>query len=496
MSFLFVAAAASVNAQANLITANSAGKVKLGMTIGEVRKAVAPMKLSRTSDGEGIALIAVKHGKTEVMTIYAGEEDRDAAIDDTARVGQIWVWSRAYKTAAGVHPGMPVSKAEKILGPVKEIIRREIESREFAEFADQPSGIHFRLNSGDGDFLAGSTRTTKYTASARIFSINVVGDSPWKDGGAFSSEFTDLLTGCTPVGGEEGGHVSHFCKGPGNYQIHYFDAATVYQISVTTTDREWEEPLMMIGLDKLDGVGNVEWRLADGKPFAVLMRKPGAEAVIVRGLKGFEQIKFEESGTGAIERARSVADNDHEDVIVPSTRLELSKSSLETISAPFLPAGGKPMHEILKGDFGGSTGNIVVLHGNDAPAVSYSGFVLIPKGSRFEKFDLPRPEFNWSIEEPRAVFFANADSDGELELFVIGECYTGIGRTGARPFYRTRVYDRQDSGFVHLENVSAKIGTLGTASAIRKRLPTIVERLGAKLMTMDVDALNKKPRLD
>lgn len=474
-------AATSANAQANLITANSAGKVKLGMTIGEVRKAVAPMKLSRTSDGEGVAMISVKQGKTEVMTIYAGEEDRDAAIDDTARVEQIWVWGKAYKTVTGVYPGMPVLQAEKILGPVKEIIRTEIESREFAEFADQPNGIHFRLNSGDGDFPAGSSTTTKYTPTARIFSINVVGDSPRKDGAAFSSEFTDLRQGCKTVGGKEGGHVSHFCKGPENYQIHYFDAATVYQISAATNDRKWEEPLMMIGLDKLDGVGSVEWRVANGEPFAVLVSKPGTDTVIVRGLKGFEQIKFEESGTGAIERARSIADNDHKHIIVPSTRLDLSKGSLEAIAASFLPQDAKPLHEILKGDFGGSTGNIVVLHGNEGTAVSYDGFVLTPKGSRFKKFDLPQPEFTWSIEEPKAVFFANADADRELELFIIGECYTGIGPTGARPFYRTRVYNRQGDGFVHLEKVSAKIGSLRTASAIRKLLPTIVKHSGAKL---------------
>ena len=149
--FLFLAAM-SAFAQSNLITSTSAGKVKLRMTIAEVRKAVAPMKLSRTSDGEGVALIAVKQGKNEVMTIYANEENRDAAIDNNAKVDQIWVWSKAFKTANGVHPGMSVSQAEKILGPVKEIVRSEIESREFVELTNQPAGIHFRLDAGDGDF--------------------------------------------------------------------------------------------------------------------------------------------------------------------------------------------------------------------------------------------------------------------------------------------------------------------------------------------------------
>ncbi len=102
------------------------------------------------------------------------------------------------------------------------------------------------------------------------------------------------------------------------------------------------------------------------------------------------------------------------------------------------------------------------------------------------------PEFTWSIEEPKTVFFANADSDRELELFVVGECLTGVGPTGARPFYRTRVYDWNGSSFSHLELVSEEIGTLKAATAIRRQLPAIVKRAEARFQPMDVDALNQK----
>jgi hypothetical protein len=593
---------AAAQPSTNLITSNSVGNIKLGMTVAQVRKAVAPMKIERTSDGEGVALIGVMKGNDAVMTLYAGEEDRDAPLDRNARIEQIWVFGSNYRTAKGVHPGMMLADAEKKYGKVKTVTMSEIESREFAEFSDHPSGMDFRVlgkNDNAGAYPKGSRSASSYNPGAYVFAVMVTGrdGSTTGIGSDFSSEYTDLKTGCKTSGGNEGGHVSHFCPGPGDYQIHYFDAATAYQINAATKDREWEEPLQMIGLDKLDAIGNVEWRLADGKPFAVLVRTPGTDAVIVRGLKGFERIKYEESGSGAVERARSMADNDYGDVIVPSTRLKFAsgsntatvnghlknirdklkyvinakagdrltvrieakkwagdegpvmvgivttpdgkggggpggtvfdevltqtgdheilvyqnaaksqtkevdvavtvtllpgkEQSLGEIAAPFLPNGAKPIHEILKGDFGGSKGNIVALYGKDAPAVSYDGLVLIPKGPQFEKFDLPRPEFTWSIEEPKAVFYADADSDRDLELFIIGECYTGIGPTGAQPFYRTRVYDWNGSRFDHMESLSDEIGRLGTAPSIKGQLTSIIKRAEARPQTMDADAMNE-----
>ena len=68
------------------ITRYSAGQVQLGMTVAAVRRIVAPTKLRRTSDGEGIALIAVMRGATRVMTLYAGEENRDAKIDESPMI--------------------------------------------------------------------------------------------------------------------------------------------------------------------------------------------------------------------------------------------------------------------------------------------------------------------------------------------------------------------------------------------------------------------------
>lgn len=172
-------------AQTNVpITENSAGKVKIGMTVAEVRKAVSPMKLSRTRDGDGVILIAVRSGKSEVMTLFAGEADADEnRINEQAKIENIEVWAKNYQTADGIHPEMLLSAVEKKYGRVKEIMMSEIESREFAEFANFPARLSLRLSGKDsqnaGVYKTGSRTTTRYTAGTYVFSITV--SSPPRD---------------------------------------------------------------------------------------------------------------------------------------------------------------------------------------------------------------------------------------------------------------------------------------------------------------------------
>lgn len=324
-------------AQSAVITGESAGAVKIGMTVAEVRKAVAPLKLERTSDGEGIALIALKSGEEIVMTIFAGEEDRDARIDEKAKVEYIMVWDKSYRTAAGVHPGMKIADAEKIYGKVKQIIRSEIESREYVTFTNHPAGIEMRILGKDdmaGVYAQGTSRTNKYSADAYIFTIDIDGaaaDQTAKRTPKFTSVYTDLTKGCEEKGGEEGGHVSTFCKGPGGFQVHYFDAATIYQLNVADATRDWEEPILSFGLDKLKAVGRVEWRLADGVPFAVAVKDPSNGRVIVRGLKGFERIRFESEGKNAGTDARGGADNEYRDAVLPVEAIDLKGGMMSAV---------------------------------------------------------------------------------------------------------------------------------------------------------------------
>jgi hypothetical protein len=124
----------------------------------------------------------------------------------------------------------------------------------------------------------------------------------------FSSIYTGLIAGCRSSGGENGGHVSTFCKGVGNYRIHVFDSATTLEFLVETPDREDPIQLASQSLNYNTKRNKVEWRMADGVPFAVILRtntyktkddvidypvKITGEFLVVKGLQGYETIDFE-----------------------------------------------------------------------------------------------------------------------------------------------------------------------------------------------------------
>lgn len=176
-NFVVVAAmlafAVSLNyGQSNLkITRNSAGGIKLGMTILQARRALRECRFARTSDGEGIALIGVRCRGREVMSLYAGEEDQYAKINWKQRIESIEVWDRRFKTLDGVHPKMYLRDAEKILGKVRQIMITQIESREFVTFRKLRKGIEYRTYGGI--YTQPNISTTKYEPGSRIHSIQV-----------------------------------------------------------------------------------------------------------------------------------------------------------------------------------------------------------------------------------------------------------------------------------------------------------------------------------
>lgn len=147
-----------------LITDNSVGPVRLGITVAQARRALRGLTLSRTSDGEGIALIAVKRRKQTVMTLYAGEQNPASRINERGKIEFIEVWSASYHTADGVHPKMPLREVEQKYGQLKQIILSEIEAREFATFATQPGRMQLRIaddNGMAGIYNEGQNTTTR-----------------------------------------------------------------------------------------------------------------------------------------------------------------------------------------------------------------------------------------------------------------------------------------------------------------------------------------------
>jgi hypothetical protein len=150
----------------------------------------------------------------------------------------------------------------------------------------------------------------------------------------FSSAFTDLGKECKNafkrVG--EGQDMPLKCKGYGQYYMYIYYSAFASHISIKTNNGDDFIYLSPEKIEFSDQKNNkIEWRLADGKPFAVILKvsryddkaqdngenpyqdkyKIG-ELFIIKGLKGYEHINFEvdaQTTPEAITKARELADN-------------------------------------------------------------------------------------------------------------------------------------------------------------------------------------------
>jgi len=172
---LYVAAAA-LGAQPaetdHLITTSAMGRVRLKMTLDEARLALPAASFARTSDGDGAALVEIRFGKDDSLTVWAEEDNPATPIDWSRTIVTIETFSARFHTREGVRPGSLVTDVITLFGPVREIVKSELESREYIAFARQPEALTFRLDY-TGVFDSGTRRTTRFASNARIHSISI-----------------------------------------------------------------------------------------------------------------------------------------------------------------------------------------------------------------------------------------------------------------------------------------------------------------------------------
>jgi hypothetical protein len=160
------------DADPHLITATAMGRVRLGVTLDETRRALPAASFSRTSDGDGVALVEIAFGPDNSLSVWADEDEPATPIDWAKRIVTIQTFSAAFHTREGIHPGSLVTEAARFFGPVREIVKSEIESREYITFARQPRDLTFRLDH-TGIFSPGLRQTTSFAPGAKIWSIAI-----------------------------------------------------------------------------------------------------------------------------------------------------------------------------------------------------------------------------------------------------------------------------------------------------------------------------------
>ena len=174
-------------ADPHLISMSAIGHVRLRMTLDEARHALPGASFSRTTDGDGAALVEIAFGHDNSLSVWAEEDDPATPIDWSKRIVTIETFSAGFHTREGIHPGSLVAEAARFFGPVREIVKSEIESREYVTFSRQPRALTFRLDY-TGIFTPGLQRTTSFAPGAKIWSIAISSASAklLENGGTFT----------------------------------------------------------------------------------------------------------------------------------------------------------------------------------------------------------------------------------------------------------------------------------------------------------------------
>jgi hypothetical protein len=149
----------------------------------------------------------------------------------------------------------------------------------------------------------------------------------------FSSLYTNLKTECRAAfkqkrGEENGQDMPLRCKGFGGYEVRIDYSAASANLRVQPLGKQSDDSISL-GMQPIDydQTRKVEWRLANGKPFAIIYRivksktdqpeemwQPqnlAGEFLKIKGLKGYEGIDFEVDAATltANVKAREMADN-------------------------------------------------------------------------------------------------------------------------------------------------------------------------------------------
>jgi hypothetical protein len=163
-----------------LITAKSAGNIRLGMTVAEARKLLKGAKFTQTPCGmDQDPEIKVERDKVLIMNLIAWEGSEDDCngtappIKENAKITSIEVFDSRFRTANGIHPGISITDAEKIYGKIEGIFLDP--SGEDIRFVNHPKSFGFGVR-GKGENRAGVynetfEETTRYTSGAYVYSV-------------------------------------------------------------------------------------------------------------------------------------------------------------------------------------------------------------------------------------------------------------------------------------------------------------------------------------
>jgi hypothetical protein len=166
--------------QPTVISSDGIGVARVGMTLGDLKKAVDKNTTFEVVSDFAVDFnaIAVKQqGKVQYYIPY----ERTQPFGDGDRIRYLVTDNPGFKTAQGVSPGMTIKQVAQIYGSAKLSMNRSAESREIVRFAQQPQEIVFYGARSEQQDLAGIypesneevLETDRYVDRAKIGRITI-----------------------------------------------------------------------------------------------------------------------------------------------------------------------------------------------------------------------------------------------------------------------------------------------------------------------------------
>lgn len=177
------------------ISATGIGQAKLGMTLGQLKKALgtkAQFKVESPYIVDFDAIAVTQSGKVQYYILYPAGKP----MADSDKIEFLQTDNPDYRTDKGVAAGTPLKQAEAAYGDASLAYNFDNEGREYVKFANQPAkNISFRLGNANDGSLAGvypktsgeggfyQTKDYKDNSSIRSIELSCLGQSCGKRSG-------------------------------------------------------------------------------------------------------------------------------------------------------------------------------------------------------------------------------------------------------------------------------------------------------------------------
>ncbi|WP_374564994.1 hypothetical protein [Ideonella sp.] len=155
------------------ITENSIGPLRIGMTLGEARKAWPAAKFERRVGLDDLVELAVVVDGQTLVISGLGYDIPPGALPEKTVLQDLATYHPWCKDSRGIGPGTLLSDAASAYGGLVEIGKSDIEEREYARFKSASEWMHFRVDYTSIFYPESPRRTTAFKPEARLMGVEI-----------------------------------------------------------------------------------------------------------------------------------------------------------------------------------------------------------------------------------------------------------------------------------------------------------------------------------